>query len=83
MYLLLMYTFAYLGAAVIGAISAAAVYAMSWLLNRYVGTRVEVTFGLSGLIGLALALTGQVLDNRILLSPRWLMEKGRLQSQVC
>src|SRR5262245_18717595 len=63
-----LYILAYLGASVIGVISAATVFGIGWLFNRYAGTRIESAFLISGLIGLTLALTGQVLDNRILVA---------------
>jgi hypothetical protein len=68
MHPVLLYILAYLGASAIGVISAVTIFGICWLTNRFVETRIESAFLILGLIGLTLALTGQFLDNRLLVA---------------
>src|SRR5258706_13793012 len=58
----------FLGGELIGAVSAAFVYLIARLFRRGHGTRLEVTFGVAGLVGLAMCGVGNVMGGRALVS---------------
>jgi hypothetical protein len=64
---LLMYILACLVASVLGVISVAAVFAIGWLLNRYLRAPIEATFAIAGLVGIMLGVTGQFLRYKALM----------------
>ena len=66
MHPVIQYILGCLGAVVIGAASAAIVFSISWVLNRWTGMRIEMTFALAGLFGLALMFAGNMLGSRAL-----------------
>ena len=63
-----LYILGWLGGATIGVLSAAIVFGLWWLLSRLVQVRLEMMFGLCGLVGVAMMFVGRAIDSRALLA---------------
>ena len=68
MHPVLQYILGFLGGGLIGAVPAAFVYLIARLFRRGHGTRLEVTFGVAALVGLAMCVVGDVMGSRALVS---------------
>ncbi len=59
-----LYILVWLGGAVVGALSAAIVFGLWWLVSRRLRVRLEMMFGVCGLVGFAMMFAGRMIDSR-------------------